>query len=43
MNHSYFSSYLIICLPLILSVVENIIELFVIMFMHNFCSYNIGI
>ena len=39
-KHSYFSNYFIICLPSILSIVEVIIELFVvcqklIMFMHN--------
>ena len=43
MKHLYFSNYLnyfIICLQSIFSVVEIIIELFVVCqkFMHNFCS-----
>ena len=44
LKHSYFSNYFIICLPSIFSVVEIIIELFVvcqniIMFMHNLLLY----
>ena len=38
MKHSYFSNYFILCLPSIFSVVEIIIELFVVC-MHNICSY----